>query len=309
MMKNTARAGLPLVMAACAMVVIASGGHAVQLEVSQGVARPGGETTITVVLNDEGATVVGTQNDIEFDQNLLSVPEKMVTITLARNISATDTTIPLSDTSQLETVGTIVIEGESIDYAGKQGNNLTGAVRGSGGTTAAPHNAGAQVQVPENTPDCRIGSEVTGAAFFTYTQTGIRAIVLGFGPTDVVRIPNGSVLYTCRFVASGSANVGQVIPLTCSRAQSSDDMEQPMSLPTGCGANAGQIEIRQGCLGDCREPFGSIQSGEVASAINAFGRRDPSLNPCADRDSPPNGVQAGEVATVINNFGRRQCNP
>lgn len=309
MVNGTARTRARVAISAGAMLVVASVAHAVQLEISQGVARPGGETTIEVVLNDEGATVVGTQNDIEFNQDLLSVPEKMVTITLAQNISATDTTIPLSDTSQLERVGTVVIEGESIDYAGKQGNNLTGAVRGSGGTTAAPHSAGAQVRVPANTPDCRVGSGVTGAAFFTYTATGIRAIVLGFGPTDVVRIPNGSVLYTCRFVASGSATVGQVVPLTCSGAQSSDNMDNPMRLPTGCGANQGRIEIRQGCLGDCLEPFGSITAAELASTINAFGRRDPSLNPCADRDSPPNGVQAGELATVINNFGRRQCNP
>jgi hypothetical protein len=65
--------------------------------------------------------------------------------TLASAITATDTSIPLVNASCFPSSGTIKIDNEIITYTGKTGNTLTGAHRGSQGTTAAAHAAGATV--------------------------------------------------------------------------------------------------------------------------------------------------------------------
>lgn len=71
------------------------------------------------------------------------------TAALSSNISASATVIPLSFTvggiSNLAPHGRILIGSESIDYSGTSGNSLTAAVRGTGGTTAATHIAGAAI--------------------------------------------------------------------------------------------------------------------------------------------------------------------
>jgi hypothetical protein len=72
--------------------------------------------------------------------------------TLASAISATDTTIPLVDASTFPNSGTVKIGDELITYTGKDGNNLTGATRGTGGTTAVAHAAGDQVTLQQVVP-------------------------------------------------------------------------------------------------------------------------------------------------------------
>jgi hypothetical protein len=67
--------------------------------------------------------------------------------TLASAITATDTTIPLTDASRFPNSGTIKIDNEQITYTGRSGNTLTGATRGANGTTATAHVAGAQVNL------------------------------------------------------------------------------------------------------------------------------------------------------------------
>jgi len=88
-----------------------------------------------------------------------------LTTTLASNITATDTTISLTDASEFSTSGFFMIEkvdvsddgdsyfnNEVIQYSGKSGNDLTGCVRGTNAqfrgvlpknTTASAHNSGA----------------------------------------------------------------------------------------------------------------------------------------------------------------------
>jgi hypothetical protein len=66
-------------------------------------------------------------------------------VALAADINATDTSIALTEKAPLPASGMIMIDEERIIYTGKQGNTLTGAIRGANGTVAAAHAAGAAV--------------------------------------------------------------------------------------------------------------------------------------------------------------------
>jgi hypothetical protein len=69
------------------------------------------------------------------------------TTTLASSIDASVTTIPVVDVGYFAASGTVVIDGESINYSGRNvgANTFTGATRGANGSTAAAHSATAQV--------------------------------------------------------------------------------------------------------------------------------------------------------------------
>ena len=68
-------------------------------------------------------------------------------VTLDGAISATDTTINVSDASQLASGGFIKIGSETIGYANIVGNQIQNAYRGQNGTTAASHADGDAISV------------------------------------------------------------------------------------------------------------------------------------------------------------------
>ena len=61
---------------------------------------------------------------------------------LAQSINSTDTSITVSDASNLPIGGFVKIDNETISYANVVGNVLTNCYRGQNGTTAASHTAG-----------------------------------------------------------------------------------------------------------------------------------------------------------------------
>ena len=65
--------------------------------------------------------------------------------TISAGISATDTTIPLTSSSNFPSSGVIQIDSETITYSAVSGNNLIGATRGAESTTAATHSSSAAV--------------------------------------------------------------------------------------------------------------------------------------------------------------------
>jgi hypothetical protein len=67
--------------------------------------------------------------------------------TLAATITATDTTITLSTTTNLRSTGFIQIDNEIIAYTNISGNQLLNCWRGQNGTTAAAHTSGAAIYV------------------------------------------------------------------------------------------------------------------------------------------------------------------
>lgn len=67
------------------------------------------------------------------------------------------------------------------------------------------------------------------------------------------------------------------------------------------------VNQQAGCCGD-KDGNGTVSAAEATSSVNAFGRRDKSLNPSADCDG--NGtVAANEATRAVLNFGRRECTP
>jgi hypothetical protein len=79
--------------------------------------------------------------------------ENATSITLNGNINATDTTITLSTTRNLASVGFIKIDNETISYSNVDPttNQLVNCYRGQNGTTAAAHVTGAAITV-QNLP-------------------------------------------------------------------------------------------------------------------------------------------------------------
>jgi len=66
---------------------------------------------------------------------------------LAAGITATDTTITVSNASGLATTGFINIDSETIVYQNVDGNQLLNCFRGQNNTTAAAHSSGAAIVV------------------------------------------------------------------------------------------------------------------------------------------------------------------
>jgi hypothetical protein len=77
--------------------------------------------------------------------NVAAIPQ--TTIAAGYPISATDTTITLTSTANLPTVGFINIDNETIGYQNIVGNQILNAWRGQANTTAASHAAAASVYV------------------------------------------------------------------------------------------------------------------------------------------------------------------
>ena len=84
---------------------------------------------------------------IQFWINRQTGATNTTAITLAANITATDTTITLSTTVGLAAAGFINIGSETIVYQNVSGNQLLNVSRGQNYTTAAAHTAGAAVVV------------------------------------------------------------------------------------------------------------------------------------------------------------------
>jgi hypothetical protein len=66
----------------------------------------------------------------------------VTTATLSGAILSTDTTINVTDASQLSTAGFIKVDSEVISYQNVSGNQLLNCFRGQNGTTAASHASG-----------------------------------------------------------------------------------------------------------------------------------------------------------------------
>jgi hypothetical protein len=86
-----------------------------------------------------------TGRPIQVYVNRQSGNENATSNLLSGNITSTDTSITLSSTGNLSTVGFIKIDNETIGYSNIVGNTLTNCYRGQNGTTAAAHVSGAAI--------------------------------------------------------------------------------------------------------------------------------------------------------------------
>jgi hypothetical protein len=93
--------------------------------------------------------------------------------TLSANITNTDTTITVGDTTGYAPRGRIAIDSELIAYTGTTATTFTGAKRGMDGTTAAAHSSGATVSQYQ----CTISSTGTVSAGFGDAKRVVEAVV------------------------------------------------------------------------------------------------------------------------------------
>jgi hypothetical protein len=94
---------------------------------------------------------LATGRPIQMYVNRQTGMDNAISATLVGNISATDTTITLSSTANVASVGFIKIGAETISYSNVIGNQLVNCYRGQNGTTAAAHVTGAAITV-QNLP-------------------------------------------------------------------------------------------------------------------------------------------------------------
>jgi hypothetical protein len=125
-------------------------------------------------------------------------------ITLSSTISATDTSIVVSDGSVLGAAGYIQIGSEQIYYTSILGNTLQLCNRGQNGTTAALHTAGAAISVVNNTtiniwPTANAGGSYT---FVYWRMRRIQDVGTGTKTQDIPfrfipAIVSGLAYYIC----------------------------------------------------------------------------------------------------------------
>jgi hypothetical protein len=96
-------------------------------------------------------------------------------MTLAENLSSTDTTITLSTTVGLASTGFIQIDNELIFYGNTDGNNLVLCARGQNNTTATTHATLAPITVV-NQPSITVWPTANAGGGYTFVYWRMRRI-------------------------------------------------------------------------------------------------------------------------------------
>jgi hypothetical protein len=108
--------------------------------------------------------------------------------TLATSISATDTTITLTDASNLPSAGFVLIGSETINYGYVDGNTLGNVFRGQNNTTAASHTAGDSVSV-QNLPRITVWPTPDNAQQYQFVYWRMRRVQDAGGGVNVMDVP------------------------------------------------------------------------------------------------------------------------
>jgi len=97
---------------------------------------------------------------------------------LAQSINSTDTSITVSDASNLPIGGFVKIDNETISYANVIGNVLTNCYRGQNGTTAASHTAGVNTLLTvQNLPSINVWpTPDAGGGPYTFVYWRLRRV-------------------------------------------------------------------------------------------------------------------------------------
>ena len=110
-------------------------------------------------------------------------------VTLSSGIGASDTTIPVTDGSALQSTGIITLDNEFISYQNVVGNELQNCFRGQGGTTAASHGAGTAVKFNNMSTINVYPSPSAPGDQYTLVYYRMRRIQDAGGGTNVQDIP------------------------------------------------------------------------------------------------------------------------
>lgn len=120
--------------------------------------------------------------------NRQSAQTNTTSVTLSSTITSTDTTITVSDASNLTTTGFIQIDSETIGYTNVSGNSLINCTRGQNGTTAAAHTAGASIIV-QNLPCINVWPTPNAGGDYTFVYWRLRRLQDAGNGVNVEDIP------------------------------------------------------------------------------------------------------------------------
>jgi hypothetical protein len=107
--------------------------------------------------------------------NRQSGQSNTTTATLNGAILSTDTTITVTNISELTTNGFVLIDNETIYYQSVSGDQLINCARGQNGTTAASHSTGAVLTV-QNLPSINVYPTGDGGGPYTFVYYRLRRI-------------------------------------------------------------------------------------------------------------------------------------
>ena len=108
--------------------------------------------------------------------------------TLSASISATDTSIAISDASGLPNTGFLQLGSETITYGYISGNTLSNCFRGQNNTTAASHTSGTAVY-KQNLPAITVWPTPDGAQQYQFVYWRLRRTQDAGGGVNVMDVP------------------------------------------------------------------------------------------------------------------------
>jgi hypothetical protein len=112
------------------------------------------------------------------------------TAVLSTSISATDTTIVLSNVVGLPAIGYINLESETIFYNYIDGNTLSNCFRGQNGTTAAAHTASSTAKIYiNNTPRVTMWPTPDGSQTYQFVYWRMRRVQDAGNGVNVMDVP------------------------------------------------------------------------------------------------------------------------
>jgi hypothetical protein len=120
--------------------------------------------------------------------NRQSAQINATSVTLSATITSADTTITVSNASNLTTTGFIQIDSETIGYTNVDGNSLINCVRGQNGTTAAAHTAAAAISI-QNLPCINVWPTPNAGGAYTFVYWRLRRLQDAGNGVNVEDIP------------------------------------------------------------------------------------------------------------------------
>lgn len=236
----------------------------------------------------------------------LSVAVNSLQTTLSAGIDNVVVSIPLTSTTGFPAAGYVTIDNEVISYTGVSGGNLTGAVRGADGTSAAAHLAAAPVSativaahhnslkdemkavegdlfnaISAITPSA---AGATATTLYNRFQHLTNQIKVGFGLTnwyDTITNAIGSYLLKAGGTMAGALAMGSNKITGLAAASANGDAVRYEQLPNitapasytptvaGHGTIA-NVNIYWARLGNLIHIYGTYQAGTVSGTTYSF---------------------------------------
>jgi len=175
------------------------------------------------------------------------------TLNEGAELTATDTTITLTSSTNFTSTGYIKIDDEVIQYTGISGNAVTGCTRGSDGTTATTHEDGSTVQfyvlagIPlteiNKTHTAISGIELDSFEITTTTAATKTMTVGGSNALITKNVPYDTMYNKVKIMALPNTSVDTYAQVTTGKTLGSPDSGAYTQTPFSRTANADKFQI------------------------------------------------------------------